>query len=86
MDFEVVRTFQKDVFYNSSIPKSLDRNHFNYIDLNFANLEDGAATFTYITADFIKKSFKILNREVKQIIVCGGGRKNKFLMGLLGRK
>lgn len=83
VDFEVVRTFQKDVFYNSSIPKSLDRNHFNYIDLNFANLEDGAATLTYITADFIKKSFKILNREVKQIIVCGGGRKNKFLMGLL---
>lgn len=71
IDFEVVKKFQKDVFYSSPIPKSLDCNHFNYIDLNFINLEDGTATLTYITTDFIKKSLEILEKDIKQVMVCG---------------
>ena len=83
IDFAVLDLFRKDNFYHLALPRSLDRNHFNYIDLSQLNLEDATATLTYITADFIKKSLELLQDEVLNLIVCGGGRKNKFLLGLL---
>ena len=61
--------------------KSLDINDF---DISFAkglSIEDGAATITELTAD-------ILSRKLsdKDIYVCGGGRKNKYLIDLIQGK
>ncbi len=72
-----------DNFYYSKISKkkSLDINDF---DISFAkglSLEDGAATITELTADIISKK---LSDEA--IFVCGGGRKNKFLIDLIQAK
>ena len=70
-----------DNFYYNKISKkkSLDTNDF---ELSFArglSLENGAATITEFTADILSK--KILNFDV-----CGGGRKNKFLLESIQKK
>ena len=44
-------------------------------------MENGSATITDITAELISK--KIGNNK---ILICGGGRKNKFLINLLKKK
>ena len=72
-----------DNFYYNKISKkkSLDTNDF---ELSFArglSLENGAATITEFTADILSK--KILNFDV---YVCGGGRKNKFLLESIQKK
>ena len=61
--------------------KSLDINDF---DISFArglNLENGAATITEITAEILSK--KVFEND---IYVCGGGRKNNFLIERLREK
>ena len=69
-------------YYNiTSKKKSLDISDF---DISFAkglSLEDGAATITELTADIISK-----NLSNKDIYVCGGGRKNKYLIDLIQSK
>jgi len=72
-----------DNFYNNIISKkkSLDINDF---DISFArglSLENGAATITEFTAEILSK--KILNNNV---YVCGGGRKNQFLIESIQKK
>jgi anhydro-N-acetylmuramic acid kinase len=68
--------------YNKiSKKKSLDTNDF---DISFArglSLENGAATLTELTAEILSK--KILDND---IYVCGGGRKNNFLINLIQKK
>jgi len=73
---------------------SLDIKDF---DISFArglSLEDGASTITNFTAEIITTSLKKLLDENEydsgdhlfpNIIVCGGGRKNKYLMDLLSK-
>ena len=69
-------------YYNIGGKKrSLDINDF---DISFArglSLEDGAATITELTADIISKKL-----SDKDIYVCGGGRKNKYLIDLIQSK
>ena len=72
-----------DNFYHNKIrkKKSFDINDF---DLSFAReltLENGAATLTEFTADILSK--KILDDDT---YVCGGGRKNKFLIESIKKK
>ena len=72
----------ENFYYNEiSKKKSLDTNDF---DISFAkglSLENGLATITELTADILSK--KLLNGK---IYVCGGGRKNKFLIDLIQKK
>ena len=63
---------------------SFDTNDF---DISFArglNLEDGAATLTDFTASIISEelslSLKNSDKNLKEILVSGGGRKNKVLI------
>ena len=69
-------------YYNiDSKKRSLDINDF---DISFAkglSLEDGAATITELTADIISK--KLFDKD---IYVCGGGRKNKYLIDSIQSK
>jgi len=70
--------------FNSN-KKSYDTNDF---DISFAkglSLEDGAATLTYLTANILIDFF-LINEKLKvreKIILCGGGRKNKFLVDII---
>ena len=72
-----------DNFELSSFDKSLDIKDF---DISFArglSLEDGCATITNFTAYLIAKGIEYANDSNDQTIkflVCGGGRKNSFLI------
>ena len=69
-------------FYNNaSKKKSYDINDFNLSPVKDLSLEDGAATLTEFTSEIISK--KILNDNV---YVCGGGRKNRFLIESIEKK
>ena len=70
----------KFTFYN----KSLDIKDF---DISFArglSLEDGCATITNFTAYLIAEGIKFSYKKDKEIsckyLICGGGRKNKYLI------
>jgi anhydro-N-acetylmuramic acid kinase len=47
------------------------------------SLEDGAATLTSMTAAAIGLSFGAVPENPTRVLICGGGRKNAHLMGLL---
>ena len=63
---------------------SLDTKDFDLTFSKGLSLKDGAATITEVTVRLIAASFLSLLGNVKdklwKIVVCGGGRKNKFLM------
>jgi anhydro-N-acetylmuramic acid kinase len=69
---------------------SLDVNDF---DVSFArglSLEDGVTTLTDFTASIISEalilSLSSLKKEIQNILVCGGGRKNKTLLHKIQKK
>ena len=81
--------------FEGNLNSSLDIKDF---DVSFArglSLEDGASTITNFTAEIITTSLKNLldknkydldNHLFPNFIVCGGGRKNKYLMDILSEK
>jgi len=79
--FILEQTIDNFFFNKINKKKSLDVNDF---DISFAkglSLKDGAATITELTADILSKN--LLNKD---IYVCGGGRKNYFLIDSIQKK
>ena len=82
---EIILEQAQELFANRKNKEKLsfDTNDF---DISFArglSLEDGAATLTNFTASIIGDALSSLTREekeLKEILVCGGGRKNKTLI------
>jgi len=72
-----------DKFYNNNISKkkSYDINDFDLSFVKDLSLKDGAATLTEFTAKILSKNISNHN-----IYVCGGGRKNKFLIQKIEEK
>ena len=72
-----------DLFYNNNISKkkSYDINDFDLSFVKDLSLKDGAATLTEFTAKILSKNISNHN-----IYVCGGGRKNKFLIQKIEEK
>ncbi len=72
-----------DNFYYSKInsKRSLDTNDFDITFAKGLSLENGTTTITDLTSELLSK--KIGNYD---ICVCGGGRKNKFLINSLKSK
>ncbi len=72
-----------DNYYYSKVhsKRSLDTNDF---DISFAkglSLENGATTVTDLTSELLSKKIGI-----NDIYICGGGRKNKYLINSLKKK
>ena len=69
---------------NSTYKKSLDIKDFNIFFAKGLSLENGASTITNFTATLIANGMKHAHRMGQSIIykwlVCGGGRKNKYLL------
>ena len=53
--------------------------------VNNLSLEDGLATLTEFTAKIILSAIKKKDRYKEKIVLCGGGRKNNFLVERLKR-
>jgi len=85
---EIILEQAQDLYNNR---KSKDKNSFdtNDFDISFSRgltLEDGAATLTDFTARIIGESISSLlknEKNIKDIIICGGGRRNKILLKFL---
>ena len=79
---EIVLNKYRNAFKESNPHQiSLDISDF---DISFAkglSLEDGAATLTFHTAEYFTTHLKLNEKE--KIILCGGGRKNKFLVNII---
>ena len=62
----------------------MDVNDFDISFVKGINLEDGCATLTEFTAYLISEGLKKINQKIKNesrnLIICGGGRKNKTLI------
>ena len=76
----------QELFANRKNKKQLsfDTNDFDISFIRGLNLEDGASTLTDFTASIIgeelSKSIKESNIKINNILLCGGGRKNKVLL------
>jgi len=60
--------------------QSFDTKNFDFLLVKDLSLEDGAATLTEFTAQIIISVLKSTQRYKEKIILCGGGRKNNFLV------
>ena len=72
-----------DNFNSPNYLKSLDINDYEIAFLRGLGLEEGCRTITEITAYLIANGINNLtkqNNEINLFILCGGGRKNKFLI------
>ena len=85
---EIILEQAQELYMNRIEKKKLsfDTNDFDISFSRGLSLEDGAATLTEFTAGIIGESLSILlkkNNLIKDILICGGGRKNKVLMSKL---
>ena len=79
--FILEQTIENFYYNETNKNKSLDINDFDITFAKGLSLENGAATITELTAYIISK--KLLDKD---IYVCGGGRKNKYLIELIQSK
>ena len=71
---------QIDYFWYDKKTNSFDINDFKINTARELSLADGAATLTEFTAMNILQQVHDLSTEKTNFILCGGGRKNKFLV------
>ena len=77
---------QAQELYTNRVDKEKASFDISDFDISFSrglSLEDGATTLTEFTASIIGESLltQIKNhKELKEILICGGGRKNKILL------
>ena len=79
----IIKKFLKHKFYEGAPPKSLETSNFNLNIVRKLSTKDGLATLTALTALSILKGFSFLPSEPKNLILSGGGRKNKTLVNYL---
>ncbi len=72
--------------YRPKIESSLDIKDYDLSFVNNLSLKDGAATLTEYTAQILTYHLKTITLDNIKIILCGGGRKNKFLVKKLKKK
>jgi anhydro-N-acetylmuramic acid kinase len=80
---ERVRGVLVHPFFRQPPPKSLDRGAFTEAVAEGLSAADGAATLTAITARAIALAGEWMPEMPEYWIVCGGGRRNRALMGML---
>ena len=71
---------------NNKQKKSFDTNDFDVSFSRGLSLEDGASTLTEFTASILAESLSYIFEQEKglnNVIVSGGGRKNRVLIGLI---
>ena len=83
---EIIFEQAQELYLNRINKKKLsfDTNDFDISFIRGLNIEDGAATLTDFTAsilgDELSLSLNQSEEKIKDILVCGGGRKNKILI------
>ncbi|MFC5356651.1 anhydro-N-acetylmuramic acid kinase [Azospirillum himalayense] len=70
-------------YFDQPAPKSLDRDAFDPAPVRGLSVKDGAATLTAFTAASVARIVPHLPEAPRRWLVCGGGRHNATLMGML---
>ncbi|MDX2203820.1 MAG: anhydro-N-acetylmuramic acid kinase [Hyphomicrobiaceae bacterium] len=83
VDEDALRTLMGDPYFGRVPPKSLDRNAFSLDPVRHLAPADGAATLTAFTAASIAAARAHFPEQPAMWVVCGGGRRNRTLMGML---
>tara|TARA_Y100001960_G_scaffold306787_1_gene362393 strand:+ start:37 stop:1143 length:1107 start_codon:yes stop_codon:yes gene_type:complete len=78
--------YQKEIILNAGSVQSMDTKYFDFSFSENISTEDGVATLTEFTAQIINSALKKMNNGKEKIILCGGGRKNNFLVEKLKKK
>ncbi len=74
--------YLENYYYSKiSTKRSLDTNDFDITFAKGLSLENGTTTITNLTSELLSKKI-----GVNDIYICGGGRKNKFLINSLKKK
>lgn len=70
-------------YFDMPVPKSLDRGDFTLAPVKDLGPADGAATLAHFTASSIIHAAAWFHEPPQTWVICGGGRRNRFLMELL---
>ena len=79
VDKNILDRCLSDTYYGSLPPKSLDVNDFNLSSVRGINIENSIATLSELTSQTIVNSINFFSNKPLKIILCGGGRKNKYI-------
>ncbi len=86
----LLKHLMDDAYFRAPPPKSTGREYFNinwaydkYSNLNTLNKTNVQTTFCELTVTSILFAIEKLNPKISEIIVCGGGRLNRYLMNRL---
>ena len=84
---EIIFEQAQELYFNrNKEKKSFDTNDFDISFSRGLSLEDGTTTLTEFTGSIIAETISLLAKNGKtfnNIIICGGGRKNKMLMNII---
>ena len=78
--------YKKENTFTKDPIQSFDTKYFDFSFVKHLSLEDGAATLTEFTSQIIIFAIKAKNLDKEKVILCGGGRKNNFLVEKLKEK
>ena len=77
---------EKKTTLRSGSIQSFDTQYFNFSFPENISIEDGAATLTEFTSQVIISAIKEIDHNIEEVILCGGGRKNTFLVERIKEK
>ena len=80
LDEQVLHDYMVNRYFQKQVPKSLDRFDFTLDGVEHLSPADGARTLVEITAKSIANAAQCYGASPQDWIICGGGRRNKFLM------
>ena len=86
VNYKKINKLLKDPFFRKKYPKSIDKNYFNKDSFKGLSFYDACATITEFTAECVKVGLLSTNIKIDNIILMGGGLKNKFLIQVLKDK
>ena len=79
IDKNILDIYLSDPYYKLLPPKSLDVNDFNFSPLTGLSLKNSIATLSELTSLTIVNALNFFSSKPIEIILCGGGRKNKYI-------
>jgi len=80
VDKNILDSYLSDPYYESLPPKSLDVNDFNLSSIRSLSLENSTTTLSELTSLTIVNALDFFDYKPKEIILSGGGRKNKYIL------
>ena len=81
----ILENYLADPYYEVAPPKSLDINDFNLSGIRGLSYEDSLTTLSELTVRTIYNSSEFFKLKLEKIILCGGGRKNKYFINRLSQ-